>query len=135
MTFLSLELSVHLMRALAKQKQSTEKQNQITAGNFLSQDVEERSGKSYDPCDREQEKNSNEHCEAESKTPGFLTLFGGQLAGKNGNEYDIVDAKNDLECSESGERNPGLGVGDPIHSVRSYGKDYLKIPKCPRMYH
>ena len=62
----------------------------------------------------------------------ILLLRGG---GKNGNENDVVDAKYDLECSESGERNPGLRVGYPIHSVCIRGCGYLKIPKCPRMYH
>ena len=42
-------------------------------------------------------------------------LVGGELAGQDRDEHDVVDAEHDLERGERDERQPDVGVAEPIH--------------------
>jgi len=117
MALLPFELSVHLVSALGEQKQSSQEEDEVTARYLLRPHIEERCSELDDPGDRKQKEDSHEHRESKAKTACFLALLARQLAGKNGDEYNVVDAEYDLECSESGERNPGLRVAYPVHSI------------------
>ena len=43
-----------------------------------------------------------------------LALFLRQLVHQDRDEDDVVDAQHDLERGERRERDPGIGVGDPV---------------------
>src|SRR5437016_6853444 len=54
-----------------------------------------------------------------------LLIAGGQLAGQDRDEDDVVDAEDDLEHREREERDPGFGRGEPGHGPE--GEDRGKI--------
>src|SRR5215217_2662456 len=138
MAFISLELAMHLVRALCEKEESAYQEDDVTSGDLLTQHREERCGEADDPGDREEQQDAHEHREPETYASGCLALFDGKLAGKNGYEDNVVYAKNDLERSECREGNPRLRVSYPIHSVLSRGQsivDQRKIPKWPSSHH
>src|SRR5437870_7323882 len=57
-----------------------------------------------------------------------LLIAGGQLAGQDRDENDVVDAEDDLEHREREQRDPGFGGGEPVHGANVNVQ--CRIPNC-----
>ena len=54
----------------------------------------------------------------------------GKLGCQDGDEYDIIDAQNDLQQGERHEADPAFRRGEPFHSytLRGLGRSFNAIP-------
>jgi hypothetical protein len=112
-----IEAAVDLVRALGQQEEAAEDQHQVSARDLLADDGEERGREADDPAQREEQGDAHEHRHHEPEAAGLGLVLFRQLAGQDGDEDDVVDAEDDLQRGEGGERHPGLRVGEPVHSA------------------
>jgi hypothetical protein len=115
----AFELLVDLVRALRQPEEASDQQNQIAAGDLLPEHGEQRRGEPDDPGQGEQQRDADEHGEREPDASRPRLLLDRELARQNRDEHDVVDAEHDLERRQRRERDPDLGVRDPLHGHSS----------------
>ncbi len=90
-------------------------QDQIAAGNLLTEDGEKRLDQPADPGEQEQEPDAHEHGEGEADPSRELAARLGQLVHEDRDENDIVDAEHELERRQREKSDPGLRIGQQFH--------------------
>src|SRR5690606_29190521 len=102
--------------ALEQQEQTTEEQDQIAPGNTLTQYGEQVASQSHDPGDRKQQQNARPHRQRQAEETRLGLLLFRQPADQDGDEDDVVDAKDDFQGSQSQKRDPDFRVAKPFHA-------------------
>src|SRR5438046_3406859 len=113
-----------LFRSLPQKEEAAGDQDEVTAGNFLAEDREERLDQPADPGEQEEEPDAHEHGEEQSDPSRELPARLGHLVHENGNEDDVVDAEHELERREREKGDPGVGIGQHLHR---------KVPGMPTL--
>ena len=109
-----LELLVDLRGGLGHQEEAAAHEHQVAAGDVAPEDREERRGEPHDPADGEEERQPRAEREEEAELARLVLLRGRQPAGEDGQEDDVVDAEDDLEGRQGGQRDPGFGLGEEV---------------------
>src|SRR5690606_9399813 len=115
--FLTFEFLVDLEGGLPQQEQTTEDQDDVTSREFVANHLEQGLREADHPADGEQEQDPHHHRQTETHRPCSRSLRLGQLVGEYGDEDDVVDAEDDLQNCQRDERDPDVGIGEPVHPV------------------
>src|SRR5690606_28524308 len=111
----SLQLLVDLEGGLAEQEQAAEQEDQVTPGDLLPEDPEERGGQADDPGDGEEQEDPNHHRQTKPEVAGSRLLFLGQLPREDRDEDDVVDPEHHFQQGEGEQGDPRVRVGEPFH--------------------
>ena len=115
LVLLAFQPLVNLQRRLAQQEQSAADQNEIPSRDVPPGDRDERRRQPDDPRNREEQHDPHQHRAEQTRAPRARLIAGGQLAGKNRNEDDVVDAEDDFEKRERDEREQALRTEECVH--------------------
>ena len=111
------DLVVDLVGALGDQKEATPDEDEVTPRDGRPEHREKGCGQAHDPREGEQQGHAADQSQGEAEK-ACPRLFGvRQARSQDRNENDVVDPENDFERGQGDERNPALGVGNPIHVV------------------
>jgi len=105
-------LDLHV--ALDDQEQATDDQHQIADGDAHTSHGEQVGGHVRQIGQRHQQGDAGDagHGDAELARER-ATLFR-QLADRDGNEHQVVDAEHDFQCAQGEQGHPGIGVGEEL---------------------
>ncbi len=105
------------MRALRQQEQPARDQDQITPRDLLPHHLEQRRRQADQPRQRKQQRDARQHRQRQTQPPRRVPPLRRQLARQDRDEHDIVDAEDDLEHRQGGQRNPPFRGGGPAERV------------------
>ncbi len=108
---------MNLRRCFIEKKQAATGQDDIPPGDRLAEKIEQGAGQADDPGDGRQQGQAADQRQDETKLPRPVLPFRRQSAGKNGNEHQVIDAKNDFEGRKSRQACPNLRIDQPIHDL------------------
>ena len=111
----ALQPFVQLHGALEQQEQAAGEQDQIAAGERLVENSEQRRGQGDQPGDAGQQHQAHDQRQDQANHPRPVALGGRQLVGEDGDEDQIVDAKDDLQHHQSRQTEPDRGISEPFH--------------------
>jgi hypothetical protein len=115
----AFERAVDLVHALPQQEQPAEDQDQVAAGDLLHE-REQRLGQPHDPGERQQQQDARQHRQQQPQPPCQRAARLGKAPDQDRDEDDVVDAEHDLQRRQGRERDPGVGVGEPVeHRITS----------------
>jgi hypothetical protein len=89
-------------------------QDQVSPGEGMVEELEERRGQADDEADREQQPDAHEHRRAQPEYSRAVALMHGQLGHHDRDEHDVVDAEDDLERGQRDQCSPYLGIGEQL---------------------
>ena len=81
----------------------------------MSEDRKDRRRERHEPGHDGKESEPHHEREPESGVERTVLLRGGKFFGKDGDEYEIVDAEDDLQNDESDQSRPEGGIKKKIH--------------------
>src|SRR5262249_60207750 len=105
-----------LIGTLGEEKQSPQKQNEITAGDRMLPHRQQRGGETQHPAQRKEQSNAHEHGQSQAYEPRRSPLLQRQFVDQNGDKNDVVNAEHDLEQSERQKPYPEVWFEKPIHT-------------------
>ena len=90
------ETFVEFRRRFEEKKDAAGEQNEVTPGKRMSEDRKDRRRERHEPGHDGKESEPHHEREPESGVERTVLLRGGELFGKDGDEYEIVNAEDDL---------------------------------------
>ncbi|MNV09923.1 hypothetical protein D3C71_1004320 [compost metagenome] len=106
---------VQFHRALEQQEQSAAQQDQITPGEAVLEQGDQRFGQFHDPGQRGQQHQPHQQRQCQPDHPRAVALVRRQLVGQDRDEHQVVDAENDLQHDQGCKAHPYRGVSQPFH--------------------
>src|SRR5215217_1121211 len=94
---LGLKILVDLVGALAQQEEPADDQDHVAPRDLMPSDRKQWCCETYDPAQRKEQEDSHDQCHAEPQPAGERLPLFGQLVHEDGDEHDVVYAKNDLQ--------------------------------------
>src|SRR5262249_51168589 len=129
---LALQAVMDLPRALVDEEQATRCQNDVPPGDGIAEHFEQRPGEADDPGNRGKQCQTSDQRQRQSNLPRSVLLFGGQSAGQDRDEHQIVDAEYDLKGGQCQKARPYFRINYPMHSD-SPSTLRLEIVGSPRL--
>ncbi|MCY1442646.1 hypothetical protein D9M71_590230 [compost metagenome] len=118
----SLQAFVQLHGGLEQQEYTAEQHDQVTAGEALVEDLDQRLGQGHQPGDAGQQAQAHDQRQRQAEQPRAVTLMGRQLVRQDGDEHQVVDAQDDFQDDQGQEAQPGSGVSYPFHRGQALGR-------------
>jgi len=92
-----LQVLVDLERALGQKKEAAGEEDDVPAGDLLSENGEKRPGEFHHPGQRQEQCDPAEHGQGQADDPGPRPFCLRQTRGQDGYEDDVIDAQDDFE--------------------------------------
>jgi hypothetical protein len=112
-----LDALVDLGGCLDEEEKSAADEDQIAPGELESPHAEQRLLERDHPADARQECQAHHQGEGQAEDAGTVALPRRQPVGEDGDEDQVVDAKNELERDQREETDPDGRVRNPFHRL------------------
>ena len=89
-----------------EQEYPPDQHDQITAGEGVIHDGEERFGQRDHPGDDGQQAQSHDQRQRETNQARFITLFWRQFVRENGDKHQVIDTENNLQHHQREQSHP-----------------------------
>ena len=97
---------MELCRRFEEQEYPPDQHDQITAGEGVIHDGEQRFGQRDHPRDNGEQTQSHDQRQRETNQTRFITLFWRQLIRKDGDKHQVIDAENNLQHHQREQSYP-----------------------------
>ena len=112
---LAFDTLVQLHRRLGQQEEAAHQQNQVAPGERQRAEGNQGCGEFDEPGDDGEQAKTHDHGERQADKAGFVTLVRGEFVRQDGDEDQVVDAKDDLEHDKGEQADPDIWVKKPFH--------------------
>src|SRR5207342_1657543 len=120
--FLADDQVLDLGRPLHHQEHAAQDQHQVADGDAQAEEIEQLRGQSGQPRQRQQQADTGYAGDRDAELARLLALHQWQLAHRDRDEYQVVDAQHDLDRAQGDQGDPGLRVGEQFNHVQILGK-------------
>ncbi|KAG0939980.1 hypothetical protein G6F31_015224 [Rhizopus arrhizus] len=114
-----------LHEALDDQEQATDDQHQVADGDAPAGHGEKVGGQVRQIGQRHQQRDTRDARHGDPELACERATFFRQLADRDGNEHQVVDAEHDFQRTQGEQGHPGIGVGEELkghgNSSRQWG--------------
>src|SRR6059036_373714 len=105
----TLEPLMNLARALEEEEQSPGNQNEIPAGERMTQQLKQRRGQADNPRQHGEQGDARDHGAGQTDAASASLLVPLEFSRKDGDENDVVDAEDDLQHRKRDETDEDFG--------------------------